>query len=338
MMIDHMSLRAQSGKAPQILDQTKLPHEESWVDCVDLSTMEAAIKTLKVRGAPMIGLSANFFLGYLSSQTQNIDELHKVSEVLKNSRPTAVNLIHYMNEFQKNLLATKSTDWVEAWVKDKWEEDKLSSTRMSTFGMTVLKPGAKVLTHCNTGGLAAAGGGTALGVITKAYEVFQNIHVYVDETRPLLQGGRLTTWELSQKNIPYTLICDNMAASLMQQKKIDAVFVGADRIASNGDTANKIGTYSLAVNAKYHKVPFYVVAPSTTVDSSLANGLEIPVEQRSSAEVQGFVHPDKTIKWSPDCETYNPAFDVTPENLITAWITEAGVLNKDDISKGAFRK
>jgi methylthioribose-1-phosphate isomerase len=337
--IQHMSLRYKKGKAPLILDQTKLPKEESWVECSSLETMEEAIKKLKVRGAPMIGLSANMFLSYWSSQNQNVDELYKASEVLKNSRPTAVNLIHYMNEFQKNLKATKSTEWIEAWAEDKWDEDVLSSTRMSTFGMTVLKPGATVLTHCNTGGLAASGGGTALGVITKAHEVFQNIHVYVDETRPLLQGGRLTTWELSQKQVPYTLICDNMAASLMQQKKIDAIFVGADRIASNGDTANKIGTYSLAVNAKHHGVPFYIVAPSTTVDSALITGEEIPVEQRSAEEVQGFVHPENTISWAPEgCEVYNPAFDVTPQNLITGWITEAGVINHEDIAKGAFKK
>jgi len=337
--INHVSLKYKTGRPLSILDQTKLPLEQVWVDCSDINIMEEAIKKLKVRGAPMIGLSANFFLSFLSKTTHDLDEVFKASEILKNSRPTAVNLIHYMNEFQKNLMNTKTLSWIEAWAVDKWENDKMASNRMSTLGVTLLKPGARVLTHCNTGGLAAAGGGTALGVISKAHEIFGNIHVYVDETRPLLQGGRLTTWELSQQKIPFTLICDNMAASLMQQEKVDAVFVGADRIASNGDTANKIGTYSLAVNAKYHGLPFYVVAPSTTVDSSLKTGAEIPVEERSPEEVRGFVHPEKTFSWAAEnCEAYNPAFDVTPASLITAWITEAGVLKHEEISNGIFSK
>lgn len=337
--INHLSLKYKTGLPVSILDQTKLPSEKVWIECSNIYIMEEAIKKLKVRGAPMIGLSANFFLSFLSKTTHELDEVYKASEVLKNSRPTAVNLIHYMDEFQKNLMNTKTLGWIEAWAIDKWENDKMASNRMSTLGATLLKPGSRVLTHCNTGGLAAAGGGTALGVISKAAEIFKDIHVYVDETRPLLQGGRLTTWELSQQKIPFTLICDNMAASLMQQKKVDAIFVGADRIASNGDTANKIGTYSLAVNARYHRVPFYIVAPLTTVDSSLKNGDGIPVEQRAPEEVRGFVHPERTVTWAvEDCQTYNPAFDVTPADLITAWITEAGVLKHEDISKGIFSK
>jgi len=337
--IEHMSLKYKTGLPPAILDQTKLPLEQVWISCLDIKIMEEAIKKLKVRGAPMIGLSANFFLSFLSKTTHDLDEVYRASEVLKKSRPTAVNLIHYMNEFQKNLKNTKNLGWIEAWAVDKWENDKMASNRMSTLGATLLKPGSSVLTHCNTGGLAAAGGGTALGVISKAHEIFDNIHVYVDETRPLLQGGRLTTWELAQQKIPFTLICDSMAASLMQQKKIDAIFVGADRIASNGDTANKIGTYSVAVNAKFHDVPFYVVAPSTTVDSELLNGSDIPVEQRSGDEVRGFVHPNQSLMWTDQSSaTYNPAFDVTPANLITAWVTEAGVLKHDDVVNGAFQK
>ncbi len=336
--IEHVSVKYKKGLAPLILDQTKLPGEEVWVECSTLEIMEEAIKKLKVRGAPMIGLSANFFLSYLSTRTSDLDELFHAAEVLKNSRPTAVNLIHYMNEFQRNLKSTKEISWVEAWTHDKWDEDKLASNRMSTFGMTLLKPGAQILTHCNTGGLAAAGGGTALGVIFKAHEIFGDIHVYVDETRPLLQGGRLTTWELAGKGVPYSLICDNMAGFLMAQKKVDAIFVGADRIASNGDTANKIGTYSLAVLAKHHNVPFYIVAPKKTVDQALKDGGEIPVEQRSSEEVRGFVHPEQKIAWAPECETYNPAFDVTPANLITAWITQDGILKQEDIDKGVFKQ
>jgi len=337
--INHISLKYKSGLPLSILDQTKLPAEQVWVECSNIAIMEEAIKKLKIRGAPMIGLSANMFLSFLSKTTHDLEEVYRASEVLKNSRPTAVNLIHYMNEFQKNLTNTKTLGWIEAWAIDKWENDKMASNRMATLGTTLLKPGAHVLTHCNTGGLAAAGGGTALGVISKAFQIFQNLHVYVDETRPLLQGGRLTTWELTQQQVPFTLICDNMAASLMQQNKVDAVFVGADRIASNGDTANKIGTYSLAVNAKHHGVPFYVVAPLTTVDSCLENGSGIPVEERSPEEVRGFVHPEKTFAWAADtCQTYNPAFDVTPAELITAWVTEAGILKQEEILKGAFKK
>ena len=285
--INHLSLEYKTGRPLLIIDQTKLPLEQVWVECSTIEIMEDAIKKLKVRGAPMIGLSANFFLSFLSKTTHDLDEVYRASEILKNSRPTAVNLIHYMNEFQKNLKNTKNLGWIEAWAVDKWENDKMASNRMSALGTTLLKPGSHVLTHCNTGGLAAAGGGTALGVISKAHQIFNDIHVYVDETRPLLQGARLTTWELSEQKIPFTLICDNMAARLMQQKKVDAVFVGADRIAANGDAANKIGTYSLAVNAKHHGVPFYVVAPSTTVDPELENGDGIPVEERSSEEVIG---------------------------------------------------
>ncbi len=323
--IDHVSLKYKKGLPLLILDQRKIPWEENWLECSTLEIMEEAIKKLKVRGAPLIGLAANFFLSYLSKKVSDLDELYRASEVLKNSRPTAVNLIHYMNEFQETLKNTKEISWVEAWAKDKWDEDRFASRRMSTLGLTLLKPGARILTHCNTGGLAAAAGGTALGVIFKAHEIFGDVHVYVDETRPLLQGGRLTAWELSKKKVPYSLICDNMAGFLMAQNKIDAIFVGADRIAANGDTANKIGTYSLAVLAQYHKVPFYVVAPTKTVDSSLKTGSEIPVEQRNPEEVKGFVHPDKSLQWAPDCEVYNPAFDVTPASLITAWITQEGI-------------
>lgn len=336
--LNHTGLRYKTGQALQIIDQTQLPHKEEWVTCSNLQTMEEAIKKLKVRGAPMIGLAANFFLAFLSQQDSSQEDLHQASEVLKKSRPTAVNLIHYMKEFQEVLKASSSFSWVEKWAYDKWQEDARASDRMSTFGVTLLKPGSQILTHCNTGGLAAAQGGTALGVIFKAHEVLKDVHVYVDETRPLLQGGRLTTWELSQKKVPYTLICDNMAGFLMSQKKVDAVFVGADRIASNGDTANKIGTYSLAVLAKYHEVPFYIVAPNKTVDSSLESGAQIPIEERKNEEVRGFVHPDQSTVWAPDCKTYNPAFDVTPAELIEAWVTQDGVITKKQIQEGVFKK
>lgn len=336
--VQHMSLIYKSSKPLKILDQCQLPHKEVWLKCDSLEVMEDAIKRLKVRGAPMIGLSSNFFLAFLAQKKTSVEDLMKASEVLKKSRPTAVNLIHYMNDFQKILKATKESSWIEKWAYEKWIEDESASDKMSTFGTTLLNPGMRVLTHCNTGGLAAARGGTALGVFFKAFEVFGNLHVYVDETRPLLQGARLTTWELSKKKVPYTLICDNMAGSLMAANKVDAVFVGADRIASNGDSANKIGTYPLAVLAHYHNIPFYIVAPTKTIDSSLESGKGIPVEQRKEKEVQGFVHPNQEIQWAPACEVYNPAFDVTPASLISAWITEEGIFRQKDIDKGVFKK
>ncbi|MEK6554298.1 MAG: S-methyl-5-thioribose-1-phosphate isomerase, partial [Bdellovibrionota bacterium] len=191
--------------------------------------------------------------------------------------------------------------------------------------------GEQILTHCNTGALATAGWGTALGAIRKAHEQGKKIHVYVDETRPLLQGGRLTAWELAKLGIPHTLICDNMAGMLMAQGRVSKVFVGSDRIARNGDFANKIGTYSVAVLAQYHKVPFYVAAPFTTVDALTASGKDIPIEERNPKEVRGEMSPQ-------DAPVYNPAFDVTPAELVTGWVLDNGVFNKDQITSGEFLK
>ena len=211
-----------------------------------------------------------------------------------------------------------------------FEEDQQLCKKMGENGAKFIEDGNSILTHCNTGGLATAGIGTALGVIRTASEQGKKIHVYVDETRPLLQGARLTTWELEKLNIPYTLICDNMAAQLMAKKKIQKIFVGADRIAANGDFANKIGTYSLAVLAKFHQIPFFTVAPYSTIDLHCPNGSEIPIEERKSGEVLGYLDE---VQWAPKrAFVHNPAFDVTPVHLVTAIITDEG------ISEGGINK
>ncbi len=217
------------------------------------------------------------------------------------------------------------------------QEDRELCERIARAGSELVKPGSRLLTHCNTGGLATAGVGTALGVIARAHEAGKVANVWVDETRPLLQGGRLTAWELGELGVPYQLITDSMAASLMAQGQVDAVWVGADRIAANGDVANKIGTYSLAVLAKFHNVPFYVAAPQTTLDPACPNGAAIPIEQRSAAEVTGVAGSFGAVQWAPeDARVYNPAFDVTPAALISGWVLDSGVVTPEDVANGRF--
>ena len=210
---------------------------------------------------------------------------------------------------------------------------------IATHGATLVTPGSRLLTHCNTGGLATAGVGTAIGVIRRAHEQGHVQQVLVDETRPLLQGGRLTAWELGELGIPYQLICDSMAASLMAQKQVDAIWVGADRIAANGDVANKIGTYSLAVLAKYHGIPFYVAAPHTTHDPHCPDGAAIPIEQRDAREVTGVSGSFGSVQWAPvDAQVYNPAFDVTPAELISGWVLDIGVVTPEQVKEGIFHQ
>jgi methylthioribose-1-phosphate isomerase len=218
-----------------------------------------------------------------------------------------------------------------------FHEDVNLCKAMSAHGAGLVKPEARILTHCNTGSLATAGVGTALGVITTAHQQGKNIKVWVDETRPLLQGGRLTSWELEKAGVPYQLICDNMAGSLMAAGQVDMIFVGADRIVANGDFANKVGTYALAVLAKYHAIPFYVVAPVTTIDTHCSKGDDIPIEQRNAQEVCGVSGSFGECRWAPEnAPVYNPAFDVTPASLITGWVLDTGVLSQDDVRQGAL--
>ncbi|TNF69770.1 MAG: S-methyl-5-thioribose-1-phosphate isomerase [Gammaproteobacteria bacterium] len=313
----------------EILDQTQLPHKEVWLKCDELETMIDIIQSLKVRGAPLIGITASIFIAHMAKKGANKNELTNAIEQLKRARPTAVNLMNNLNQMKAALNKDNYPVALVNTAEGLFNEDVALCQKMANYGAESLKPYNNILTHCNTGSLATVGIGTALGVIQKCYDHNQAIHVYVDETRPLLQGARLTTWELDKLGIKHTLICDNMAASLMGQAQVDVVIVGADRIAKNGDFANKIGTYGLAILAQYHKIPFYVAAPYTTIDTSIDSGDEIIIEKRIDSEVRGFSNKDHSIQWSQDhIIVDNPAFDITPYTLVTGWILDTGVYDQ----------
>lgn len=317
------------------LDQTQLPLKEVWRECKTVNDGYDAIKHLKVRGAPLIGVFAAYCacveLQFLSSdKTTFLRQLEKTLRYLASCRPTAVNLAWALTRLEKvadknkekNIPRIKSEIVKEA-VAIHTEDVRLCD-RMAVYGEPLIREGDRVLTHCNAGFLATSGAGTSLAVICKAHEQGKKIKVYVDETRPLLQGIRLTAWELKKKKILYEIISDSTAAYLMQQGLIDKVFVGADRIAANGDTANKIGTYNLAIVAAYHAVPFYVVAPFSTFDLRLATGDQIPIEERNPDEVRMIL--GKVSVAPKKINVFNPAFDVTPNNLITAIVSDKGII------------
>ncbi len=318
----------------RFIDQTKLPTEETYVTCKTYEEVADAIRTMIVRGAPAIGVTAamGVALGVRNSQANNLADLKRdlvrISEVLAGTRPTAVNLfwgIRRMNEkfnevSSRPIPEIKKTLIAEA--QRVLDEDIAANQAMGRHGAVLLPSIGGVLTHCNAGALATAGYGTALGVIRAAVESGKKLNVFADETRPFLQGSRLTAWELMKDDIPTTVIADNMAGAIMRQGKINAVVVGADRIAANGDVANKIGTYSVAVLAKEHGIPFYVAAPYSTIDLEMADGSQIPIEQRSATEVTHLAGKQIT----PDgVRVENPAFDVTPHRYVSAIITERGV-------------
>ena len=319
----------------RLIDQTRLPVELKWLDCRDVPTVWEAIRALRVRGAPAIGVSAAFgaVVGGQAALGNGIEAVRvAVSEAtnhLRTSRPTAVNLfwaLDRMDRVASGLSVADPVDFLAALLQEAQaicDEDKAMCRAIGKHGSHLIQPGQGVLTHCNAGGLATADYGTALALIFHAHEQGTSLRVYADETRPLLQGARLTAWELQQRGIPVTLICDNMAAQVMKEGKVQLVVVGADRIAANGDTANKIGTYGVALLAKAHGIPFYVAAPSSTFDLTLDNGDGIPIEQRDSKEVtHGF-----GSRTAPEgVDVYNPAFDVTPASLITAIVTERGLI------------
>ena len=321
----------------QFLDQTRLPLEESYVLATTYEQVAEAITTMVVRGAPAIGVSAAYgiALGAKSTKADNIadfaPEFEKICARLAATRPTAVNLfwaIDRMKLLFRKLLASRASlaqakERILAEAHAMYDEDIAACKAMGAHGATLLPDEGGVLTHCNAGALATCGSGTALGVIRAAVEQGKRIHVYADETRPFLQGARLTAWELMADGIPTTVICDNMAASLMRQGKIQAVVVGADRIAGNGDTANKIGTYNVAILAREHGIPFYVAAPWSTIDLATASGDAIPIEERPAREVTHHAGTQLTPNGVGIC---NPAFDVTPARYITAIITERGAL------------
>ena len=321
----------------QFIDQTKLPLEESYVLATTYEQVADAIVAMVVRGAPAIGVSAAYgvALGAKSTAAKTAaefaPEFEKICARLAATRPTAVNLfwaIDRMKAVFAKLLASGATlvqirEKLLAEAHAMYDEDVAACKAMGAFGAKLLPQEGSVLTHCNAGALASCGYGMALGVIRAAVEHGKKIHVYADETRPFLQGARLTAWELMADGIPTTVICDNMAASLMRQGKIQAVVVGADRIAANGDTANKIGTYNVAILAREHGIPFYVAAPWSTIDLATPTGDNIPIEERSAREVTHFAGKQIVPEGVGIC---NPAFDVTPARYIAAIITERGVL------------
>jgi methylthioribose-1-phosphate isomerase len=318
-----------------LIDQTRLPLELVEIECRDVETVWEAIKQLRVRGAPAIGIAAAYGVVLGMQQGRHIDSvgfdaaLEQVAGYLAQSRPTAVNLFWALDRMKAkgHSLDSKSSAGVHqallAEARAIHAEDREICHAIGRFGAELVAANSGVLTHCNAGGLATSEYGTALSVFFTCQDQGKKLHVFVDETRPLLQGSRLTAWELAQRGIDATLICDNMAGQVMREGKVQAVIVGADRIAANGDTANKIGTYSVAVLAAAHGIPFYVAAPTTTFDLTIDSGEQIPIEQRSPAEItHGFGK-----QTAPDgIGVYNPAFDVTPARLIKGIITERGVI------------
>ena len=333
-VVDSTAIRYAHGDL-HVLNQQKLPGEEEWIDVKTPEQMVEIITSLKVRGAPLIGIAAVLSLAQLAEQGETREGLEQAALLLKHARPTAVNLSIYI---ERMLAVMSGREDVQEAVIETAEaitrEDEELCTRMGAAGADLIEPGERILTVCNTGGLATGGIGTAFGVIRTAHEQNKMIHVYACETRPLLQGGRLTAWELEKNGIPYTLICDNMAATLMAQGKIDRVLVGADRIAANGDFANKIGTYMLAVLARHHQIPFHVVAPYTTIDPKCPSGTAIKIEERAPDEVRGAAGSFGKVVWSPKgAPVYNPAFDVTPAPLVTSYILDWGSLSLEEFLK-----
>jgi methylthioribose-1-phosphate isomerase len=322
----------------RFLDQTRLPLEETYVLATDYQDVARVITSMVVRGAPAIGVSAamGLALGVERSHADGIPalaaEFDTMCRTLAATRPTAVNLFWAIERMKRRFSdlvarAEATVDSVRAGLLEEaqrmYDEDIDACRRMGMYGAGLLPPAGGVLTHCNAGALATCGYGTALGVIRSAVEQGHRIHVYADETRPFLQGARLTAWELMRDGIPTTVLCDNMAASLMRQRKIQAVIVGADRIAANGDVANKIGTYGVAVLAKEHRIPFFVAAPWSTIDLNTPTGDAIPIEQRPEREVTHHAGRQLTPH---GVGIENPAFDITPAQYVTAIVTERGVL------------
>ncbi|MBP2100391.1 S-methyl-5-thioribose-1-phosphate isomerase [Enterococcus rivorum] len=334
-----------NGKEVIILDQTKLPTEEVYLKIDNLEDLWEAIVQLRVRGAPAIGIAAGFGAALGANQIEAVDytdfseQFFKVTSYLATSRPTAVNLFWALNRMEKLVKENQSASvsdlkaLIEKEAHDILQDDIKICKQLGENGLTLFEDGMTILTHCNAGVLATSEYGTALSPIYLGQERGIHLKVYADETRPLLQGSRLTSWELSKAGIDVTLITDNMAAMVMGQGKIDAVIVGCDRVAANGDVANKIGTYGVAILAKEHNIPFYVSCPTSTIDVETATGAEIPIEERGAEEIIcGFGNQTAPSK----VKTYNPAFDVTPNHLITAIITEKGVLKgnyQEEIAK-----
>jgi methylthioribose-1-phosphate isomerase len=319
------------GRRVLVLDQTLLPDTEVWLDGAQPWEMVSFIQRLSVRGAPLIGVSAALSLAAYAEGGASRKELETACAALRVARPTAVNLAWAMEQMRSVLDAGGTVADLVRRAEEIFEQDALFCERMAEHGARLIAPGEGIVTHCNTGGLVTAGIGTALGVITRAHAQGKNIHVWVSETRPLLQGARLTTWELGRLEIPHTLLTDGMAAVVLAQGKAQRVLVGADRIARNGDFANKVGTYGLAVVARHHGVPFHPVAPWSSVDLACASGRDIPIEERAPGEVRGY----SERRWAPSTvPVFNPAFDVTPVTLVESLVLDRGVFPREALARG----
>ncbi len=341
---------AREGDVVVMIDQRKLPSAEVYVRCRTPQEVARAIKTMVIRGAPAIGVAAAMGIAVgmrksTSTGTQKFAaEFYKICELMAATRPTAVNLFWAIERMKRTFAlaaeAGESVDQIKGRLDDDaraiHDEDVASCRAMGAFGAEVVPDDARILTHCNAGALATAGYGTALGVVRGAVEAGKRVAVFADETRPFLQGARLTAWELVRDGIDTTVITDNMAGALMSQGRVNFVVVGADRIAANGDTANKIGTYSVAVLAREHDIPFYVAAPLSTIDLNTPDGSRIPIEERNAKEV---THISGVRLAAQGSTVWNPAFDVTPHRFIAGIITERGIFRAPytDSLKGAFR-
>jgi len=335
------TLRWRDGRL-ELIDQRRLPLEIVYVACASAAQTADAIRDMVVRGAPAIGCSAAYGVAVeaqrqaASSRAEFDAALERAFDVLAASRPTAVNLFwaiarmrecHAQN--RSGIVQAEAQALLEL-ARKIYLDDIEINRALGRHGAALIPDGARIMTHCNAGALATAGHGTALGVIRSARDAGKKVSVIANETRPYLQGARLTAWEMVQENIPVTLATDNMAGYLMQQGRVDVIVVGADRIAANGDTANKIGTYTVAVLAERHRIPFYIAAPLSTIDIGMADGSAIPIEERAASEVTGF----RDMRWAPEgVSVVNPAFDVTPAALITGLITEKGVIERPDAAK-----
>lgn len=323
------------GKKVRLIDQTRLPREEAYLELDNYEDVATAIRELKIRGAPAIGIAGAYAvaLGVLKIESESADdflkELHSIIDVIAATRPTARNLFFALERMKDAVDASQSSQEMKKALVDeavKFHREEADATeKISEYGAKLIEDGATILTHCNAGPLATSGYGTALGVIIAAHKQGKKVTVLADETRPLLQGARLTTWELQRAGVPVTLITDSMAGYFMGMGKVDCVITGADRIAANGDTANKIGTYTLAILAREHNIPFYIAAPTSTIDPSITNGEQIIIEERSPEEVTHF----QGVPIAPEgVAAANPAFDITPHEYISAIITENGVIRE----------
>ena len=329
--MDSLALR-HDGRTLRILDQTLLPDQELWLEAGEPAAMIEHIKRLAVRGAPLIGVAAALSLACMAEAGAAPAALEQAAAALAKARPTAVNLMWAMARMAA-VLESAGPAALGPEAEAIFAEDVALCEAMARNGLTLFRPGEAVLTHCNSGGLATAGVGTALGVILRGFQAGLVAHVFVDETRPLLQGARLTAWELARAGVPHTLITDSMAAILLREGRVQRVLTGADRVARNGDFANKVGTYGLAVQARYHDVPFHPVAPWSTVDLRCPDGAAIPIELRDADEVRGF----GGRRWAPEASpAFNPSFDVTPAKLVTSLVLDRGVASREDLEVGVL--